>query len=61
MGSLANLKYLWLDTNQIGDEGMKAFSNAIGSGALAKCQNVSLRSNPGDEAPVNAALAARKK
>ena len=35
MGALRNLEMLWLKGNQIGDDGMKAFSTAIASGALA--------------------------
>ena len=33
-GSLGSLKKLYLYSNQIGDDGMKAFSDAIASGSL---------------------------
>lgn len=39
---LGNLKYLGLTRNQLGDEGMKAFSTAISSGALAQLQLLQL-------------------
>ena len=35
-GSLASLTVLNLGGNQIGDEGMKAFSSALSSGAMGK-------------------------
>ena len=37
-GALAFLGNLFLSNNQIGDEGMKAFSGALSSGALASLQ-----------------------
>ena len=50
MGSLANLTRLDLTDNQIGDEGMKAFSTSITSGALGKLTYLNLGSNQiGDE------------
>jgi hypothetical protein len=35
-GAMVMLKNLWLSANQIGDEGMKSFSTALASGAMAK-------------------------
>jgi len=44
-GSLANLKGLCLGRNQIGDEGMKVFSEAIGKGSLANLTRLYLDNN----------------
>ena len=60
-GALGNLVELDLMSNQIGDEGMKAFSAAIDSGALPALEKVYLGGNPGNRAPVDKALADRKK
>ena len=46
---------------QIGDAGMKAFSDAIASGALPSLQFLGLSRNLGDDAPAKKALAERKK
>jgi len=42
---LGSLNYLRLHNNQIGDEGMKAFSTAIASGALANLTFLSIAGN----------------
>jgi hypothetical protein len=44
-GALANCIYLDLDTNAIGDDGMKAFSAAISSGALGSLIDLYLNQN----------------
>ena len=45
MGSLASLQRLNLQRNQIGDEGMKAFTSALSCGALPSLVHLDLRSN----------------
>ena len=60
-GSLANLMNLRLGNNQIGDEGMKAFSSALSSGSLPALETVYFLGNPGDDAIVKKALADRNK
>ena len=47
-GALANLTYLGLGNNQIGDAGMSEFSRAIASGSLANLQFLGI-TNPSDE------------
>ena len=44
-GALPQLKELWLQGNQIGNEGMIAFAAAIGSGAMAKLTILYLGNN----------------
>ena len=47
---LASLQRLLLSHNQIGDEGMKAFSSALSSGSLASLETLGLLNNQiGDE------------
>ena len=58
-GSLGGLKELWLNYNQIGNEGMKAFSTAIASGALPKLAEVFVGRNPGNGMGVKEACSAR--
>ena len=60
-GALAQLTFLNLGENQIGDSGIKALADAVSSGALASLERVVLDGNPGDSAPVNKALRERKK
>jgi hypothetical protein len=49
-GALASLEILYLNSNQLGDEGMKAFSGALSSGSLASLEKFYLRHNQiGDE------------
>ena len=50
-----------LSSNQIGDDGMKAFSTAISKGALPSLFILGITENPGDGAPAKKALAERKK
>ena len=45
MGSLGSLTELRLSSNQIGDEGIKAFSSAVASGSLANLRNIMIN-NP---------------
>ena len=45
MGSMGKLAYLYLYGNQIGDEGMVAFSAAISSGSLRALESLDLSSN----------------
>ena len=61
-GALAELVYINLSNNQIGDDGMKALGDALKSskGALPSCKSIYLGGNRGSDAPVKAALAARK-
>ena len=47
--------------NNIGDDGMIAFSDAISKGALPSLRSMSLDGNPGNDAPAKKALAERKK
>jgi Leucine-rich repeat (LRR) protein len=69
------LQELWLDENSIGDEGMKAFSSALSSGALASLQKLYLHHNqigdagmiafaealkPTDESPMGALASLEK-
>ena len=61
MGALANLVSLNLEMNQIGDDGMKAFSISMASGALPALEDVYLYGNPGSDQPVESALARRNK
>ena len=42
---VCNMQVLGLQSNQIGDVGMQAFSTALASGALAQCHTLSLRHN----------------
>ena len=46
MGALGSLDDLRLQENRIGDEGMKAFSSAIATGALPKHATVYVGGNP---------------
>ena len=39
--------------------GMKALASALRGGAMPSCKRISLDNNPGDDAPVNEALARR--
>jgi Leucine-rich repeat (LRR) protein len=57
-GALASLQYLWLHHNQIGDEGMKAFSSALSSGALASLHILYLNNNQIGDAGMKAFSAA---
>eukprot|EP00966_Prymnesium_polylepis_P289518 6687367-Prymnesium_polylepis.1 len=58
-GAMAQLTELYLDNNQIGDEGMNTFSMALASGAMAKLKVLDMRENPGDRATVKEACKAR--
>ena len=62
-GALDKVEFLYVYNNQIGDDGIKALADALtsSSGALASCQQIALNDNPGSDAPVKEALAARKK
>ena len=60
-GALASLEKLFLSKNQIGDVGITALADALEKGAMDKIQSISLLGNPGSSAPVDAALANRKK
>ena len=59
-GSLANLQWLGLSGNQIGDAGMTELSRAIASGSLPALQYAFMSGNPGSDAPIKEALARRK-
>ena len=48
MGALATLTYLDLESNQLGDEGMKAFSTALSSGALPSLADCIVNSSASD-------------
>ena len=60
-GALGSLQTLGLYGNRIGDVGMQSFASAVASGALPNVQNVYLTGNPGNGAPVEKALAERRK
>ena len=53
-GLLANLKWLTLTGNQIGDEGMHAFSSALAKGALPNLKELNLLKNEIGDAGVSA-------
>ena len=59
MGALGDLQELFLNGNQIGNDGMQAFSAAITSGALPKLARVSAEDNPGNGKGVKEACRAR--
>ena len=54
-GAMANCQELYLYRNQIGDEGMEAFSPALASGALPALKNLYLSGNPASGASQQAA------
>lgn len=58
-GALGSCTFVDLGANDIGDVGMQPFCDAIRSGALPALQNVYLGANPGDDVPVEKALADR--
>ena len=58
LGSLKEL-YLYRYRNQIGDDGMKASSDAIASGAVPKLAEVFVFGNPGNGTGVKDACSAR--
>eukprot|EP00966_Prymnesium_polylepis_P229769 5316394-Prymnesium_polylepis.1 len=58
-GAMAQLKGLYLQKNQIGDEGMKAFSMALASGAMANLKTLYMGGNPGNATAVKEACGAR--
>ena len=62
-GSLANVERLWLDNNAISDAGMRELAAAVARGGLPKCTDLDLGrgTNPGSRAPVQQALALRKR
>ena len=45
-GVLANCLLLYLNNNQIGDDGMKALSTALGEGALASLRVLAVEDSP---------------
>jgi hypothetical protein len=45
-GALANVEYLYLDSNNIGQTGMKALQQAISQGFLRSCESVVAEGNP---------------
>ena len=45
MGSMAKLTYLYLNENLIGDEGMRAFADAIGNGSMGGLKRLDLIGN----------------
>ena len=60
-GALASCQVLYLQDNQIGDDGMKALAEACrAKGALPQLENVNLFENPGNEELVRSALRERK-
>ncbi len=54
---MPNLKKLYLDGNQISNDGVAALASALRGGALPRCTDVDLEGNPGSDAPVKEALA----
>ena len=58
---MANLTNLVLYNNKIGDEGMKAFAAAVGSGAIPQLQELSLSYNQIGDSGMQALAAARCK
>ena len=40
------LERLWLNSNQIGDQGMVSFSAALGNGSMGEFINLYLQGNP---------------
>ena len=61
---MPNLKELWLEHNQIADDGVAALASALRGGALASCLVIGLGGNPGsddtglgDDSKVKGALA----
>ena len=59
MGRWGSLQKLDLFNNQIGDAGMKAFSDAIAMGALPALKELYVFGNLGDETPATRAFADR--
>ena len=61
-GALASVARLNLSSNNIGDAGMDIFAKACASGVLSKCTagDIHLSGNPGNSAPVDAVMRARK-
>ena len=59
-GAFAKVKRIYLNDNQIGDEGMRELAAAVAGGALPACEEIYLDGNPGDEGPVEQALAQRR-
>ena len=57
MGALYTLTVLDLRINQIGDEGMKAFSAALSSGALASLMDLYLNNDAASDSAKNAVKA----
>ena len=54
---MPNLKELYLEHNQIGNDGVAALASALRGGALPSCTSIRLIANPGSGAPVYEALA----
>ena len=48
-GPLSKLKTLWLGSNQIGDEGLRALCTVLTNGSLEGCQRVPIWGNPASE------------
>ena len=47
---MPNLKVLWLNGNQIADDGVTALASALRGGALPACTTIVLYGNPGSDA-----------
>ena len=47
---MPNLKRLYLEYNQIGDDGVAALASALRGGALPACRGIGLVGNPGSDA-----------
>ena len=45
-GALANVEYLYLDSNAIGEEGMAALAEAVAEGGLTHCDTIVADNNP---------------
>ena len=56
---MAKFEYVDLGSDQIGDEGMKTFSAALASGAMAKLETLYVFGNPGNAATVEEVCEAR--
>ena len=59
MGALGKLEGLSLAANEIGDEGMAAFAEALKPGSLPKLANVYVGENPGNGMGLEEACSAR--
>ena len=59
-GALPVCAFIGLSKNRIGDDGMRELAAAVAGGALPVCETIYLNGNPGDQGPVEQALAQRR-